>query len=1390
MSTNEPKPETRAPSAEAKPETKVEATPPKADANVETKPGTAEETTPAKSEAHVEHDPLPTAALPLGRRLIRTALRFEIVLSVLVAGAAWTSDFTLFKPGTQPVAIEAMSTTVGDLRTLHSEVNVHGREIRGSARLHDGDDVKSGPDGRARVRLDDGTVLLLDANTELTLKDQRVSLTRGRIFVQAGAASRTEVALRDAVTRVVSSSAAFDAADTGKPSKVYCARGELVVTVGGKSAHVQSGETASVGAGEPKVAPETAFDDWTGGLAVPWSGERAPASAIAELWGGQGEADTGAPLVVRSAKIDVVVDGEVAKTRIRTSYFNGSDSATTADVRMALPEGAIVTDVSRFDEGSVDEKHAKVAPGMREPGGVHGLEWAGGGWLRGNLLDIRAGSSVDLVVDYVEWLPQKDGHATYRFPMASDLEAPMVGGLEARIESRSPAKWLSASTGAAVVGGTIELRRADVRPTGDLVVELSPAVVKEKKVRAYVQKGERGEDPYVLVRTEVPDVAETGVTLALVVDTSSSVGPALLETERASVDAILDSLGPKDAVVVLASDQSARVLGPDKPTSVTPELRASVRKALAEVHPGGASNLGLGLERGADLLDAQEQRAGSGMVVYLGDGRPTVGEITARDLRKRLARRATGVPRLGALAIGQGADRWMLGELVAGAGPVFDVLDRPDAARASAALVADALAPTLRDVSLELGPTIDRIYPRDPQSRLAGSTVEVAGRLRTEMPKEVRLRYRRGTKLVEETRPVELVRVPEIADVAKRWAQKRIEENVGHEDGVESAIALATKASLLTPWTGWYFDGRPASAPWEARMLGLSPMQDAAFAAKVEPAPPPASLLLEPPTSFEGEDTLEQALEVAARHSLLENVPAMIACRDARASIKPGVRGDFRIDVTIDKDGHANKVVVAASAQPDDDPVLDRCLRVVVSAVPFYGAGVSVSFSQNISLPPGQSSKRTQCSVAASLPLPVRRGIWRARKNRGALDYSAAARACELPTWNDRRALLGILVTNLNAVDGTSLANRLTFEGATDAAAFVRKELLRNARIGTISLVDLRRLLVDDEPKIDRALDKAYRAARDDRERATVLRRFLRLAPHSPLGNRLQLALFEKTNDRPALLEAIERVRYDLYSDAGLLAECASILRRIGLDEEGRRAFGELVERAPNDPWTLGYVGDRLRAEGLHEEALASYLRLEATMPDDPAVTLRIALAHAGAGRLDVATRLLDRVAQTGGRGDDGRLGELASIVSASLLANARQAGKPGDPTDALLVRRLAQTSLPDVASVLLVRSAVTDERIEISIARQEKDKDELPADLDASAMGLAAVRVERGGGTARLRLRRTSGFSSTRPTHAQVSALVIDGSDRSKSRVVTREVDIAPGDKGTELRWNGEVFQ
>jgi tetratricopeptide (TPR) repeat protein len=1276
---------------------------------------------------------------------------------------------------------------------MHAEVVVRGMEVRGSARLADGDDVKTGPDGRARIRLDDGTLVVVDAATEFTLHGARITLDRGRLFVQTGAASHTEVAFGAATTTMVSSAAAFERGAAGGSQRVYCAQGELVLGVAGKQQHVASGETATLSGDAVKVAPETAFDDWTGGLAVPWTGGRALASAIPEVWGGTGGDDPGSPLVVRSENVDVEVDGEVAVTHTRTRYFNGSDRDVVADVRMALPPGAIVSRVARADDGPVVD--ATLAAGARNcNGSPQGrLEWAGSGQLRGTLPAVRAGKSVDLLVDYAEWLPARAGHATYRFPMTNDRSgaASAIGELGVGVRAVGSSAWLSASAGTVVRGPSVELHRSDVRTSGDVVVELAPSTVHAGGARAYVEPAGVGEDPYVLVRTEVPDVPAGGVTLAVVVDTSMSIGGSLLEVERSLVDALLDGLGPRDSIVVLAADQSVRKLGGGKPAPVTPALRAQLRKELAALHAGGASNLGAALEQAADTLDDPGiEHPGDGMVVYLGDGRPTVGEASARELRQRLARRAGGVPRLGAVAVGQGADRWMLADLAAGAGPVYDVVDRPDAARAGAALVADAMEPTLRDVELDLGSTIDRVYPREARAMLAGSTVTVAGRLRGKLPDHIGFRFRRGKSVVVESRPLERVATPRGADVRRLWAQARVEDTVARGDGVELAMTLARETNLLTPWTSWFFGGASCSAPFEERVLGLTPGLDGAFAAQVEPAPPPSSLLLEPPSGPEAEGSLEDAVRAAAYRAIDESLPAMVACRDARAAARPGVGSEVSISLVVGAFGRATSIQVSAVRRSEEDLQLDRCLRAVVGSIPFLAAGVTVTINHQIVMPEQQTSRRTRCSVTSTLPLPVRRGIWRWRQKKGALDYAVAAHTCELPTWGDRRELLRILTSDATPLQAMAIAVRLDRLGETDAAAFVREDVMRRTDLTTLGYDDVRRLLIGEEPKVDRVLDAAYRAARTDEARLEVVRRFLALAPHSPLGRRLLLSLLESMGKRDALLGEIRRIRTDPYADAGLLAQGASTLRRLDLDDEGRRAFGELVERAPRDPWTLGFVGDRLRAEGLYEDALAAYARLERAMPDDAGVVLRLALTHAGAGRLDVATRLLDRVTETGGRGDDGRMGELASIVSASLLARAREtSGARAADVDALLVRRLAQTPLPDVEALILVQAPPADRPVRLTVARREKDADGEAADLDAATMGLSAVRIERGGGVSRLRLRRSDAPDAGRPLRATVTALVL-GEDRGVARLVTKDVDVPTGGAGVELRWEGGTLR
>jgi hypothetical protein len=106
----------------------------------------------------------------------------------------------------------------------------------------------------------------------------------------------------------------------------------------------------------------------------------------------------------------------------------------------------------------------------------------------------------------------------------------------------------------------------------------------------------------------------------------------------------------------------------------------------------------------------------------------------------------------------------------------------------------------------------------------------------------------------------------------------------------------------------------------------------------------------------------------------------------------------------------------------------------------------------------------------------------------------------------------------------------------------------------------------------------------------------------------------------------------------------------------------------------------------------------------------------------------------------------------------------------------------------MVIQAPPSDDALRIEVAREFGDRGAKRPDFEASALGLSALRIERGEGAARLLLRRAEDPSPGRPTRVKVAALVL-GEDRKASRLVTREVEVSADGKVVELRWNGEAF-
>jgi len=216
-------------------------------------------------------------------------------------------------------------------------------------------------------------------------------------------------------------------------------------------------------------------------MAAPWSANGSPRRAVGELWARIGSSEAAQQITMRSHEVHATIVGETARTQLVTTFFNAGSSQVTGDFRLAIPEGAIV---SRFaiDRGGY-ARDGRLALASREQQTIvpsEGmLEWAGEGWVRGNIPGIASGAAVKVIVEYAEWLSPrpKPGSSSfvvqYRYPMASDSAPPQIGDFYAQIDA-SGSSPISVASGlnANVMGGVVELRRPDFRPTADLVVDV------------------------------------------------------------------------------------------------------------------------------------------------------------------------------------------------------------------------------------------------------------------------------------------------------------------------------------------------------------------------------------------------------------------------------------------------------------------------------------------------------------------------------------------------------------------------------------------------------------------------------------------------------------------------------------------------------------------------------------------------------------------------------------------------------------------------------------------------------------------------------------------------------------------------------------------------------
>jgi tetratricopeptide (TPR) repeat protein len=731
--------------------------------------------------------------------------------------------------------LEPRSLTWAELRTVRNPVFVTppGDAERApfpKERLADGSKLRIDAGGLAWLRRDGGATLLVRGPARLTLRARSLLLDEGRLFIDTPSGSSSELETPSGKLTLSAVRASLTVPAQGA-AKAYVLSGEVRAEQG----RARAGEELTLEAGgKVKVLPVLGWEDWTGGLATT-DRAAAPAPFGVGTVGARAPGDQGAPrfaLAIQRMDVRVTIEGDFALTEVDQAFFNPSSEIVEGIYGFRTPEGSILQrfGVDRAGSlvwGRVKERaaaaaqyQANVYQGSTEDPAL--LEWDAPGVYRARLYPIGPGETRRVVVRYAQWLDRtgpSGERRLYVYPMAaegSEDSLPHVEELKVTFDlARAAARDVRVGMHGVRKGDSLVVRAHDFVPRADLALELFDEGVKEQRGyraphrvdlealpseqrQAAAQKAD-GEAAYLLVpvRPGQAKLPNGGLDLAIIIDASAATEPATLSIARAATSALLSHLGEQDRAVVLAGDDGLRPIVPgwSKLAKVDAAARMRVQDALSELARGGATDLGAMLTLAARELEPARRSA----IVYIGDAAPTVGELSLAALRERLGKLPAPV-RVFGLGVGDDARLDILAGIARGAF-AERVGDGHQAARAALRVLEQAERPAWLGTKVDLGPSVDRVFPREASALVSGETLWVIGRVGPGKPPErVKTRGPAGEREV----PLVVERFADHGDLGRRWAEARLAQMLEDGEGRAALVDLGMKSGIITPVTSFY----------------------------------------------------------------------------------------------------------------------------------------------------------------------------------------------------------------------------------------------------------------------------------------------------------------------------------------------------------------------------------------------------------------------------------------------------------------------------------------------------------------------------------------------------------------------------------------------------------
>lgn len=538
------------------------------------------------------------------------------------------------------------------------------------------------------------------------------------------------------------------------------------------------------------------------------------------------------PLEVKSEKVEVDIEGQAAKTAIDQVFYNPDNRRLEGYFLFPIPKGATLSDFSMFINGKetpaelLDADKARkiyedIVRQLRDPAL---LEYSQQGLFKVRIFPIEPRSETRIKISYSQLLESDAATMEYIYPLDTKKYSakPLQNlSLLVNIEANSSLKTIYSPTHEVEIirkgskQAKVGFEAAEVKPDVDFKLYFN---TDNQAIGASVLsfKSKKKDGFFLLnfnpgIEEQEQKIAEKDITFVL--DVSGSMSGEKLEKAKEALLFCVNNLNKGDRFNVVRFSTEARSLFEDLEAADKGNI-AEAREFIEDLKAIGGTNIDEALET---ALSAESRKDRPYMVVFITDGKPTIGVTEEDELLKKLKANNNDNTRIFTFGIGEDINTHLLDKITEHTKAFRSyILPDEDIEVKISNFYTKVSSPVLTDLKLGFSRNVSafQLYPKDLPDLFRGSSVTVLGRYDNKGSDNVSVMlsgkvngqnkfFKYDANLSDDTHEEHDFIPPLWAARAVGYLLDQIRLHGEDKELVEEVVTLAKEYGIVTPYTSY-----------------------------------------------------------------------------------------------------------------------------------------------------------------------------------------------------------------------------------------------------------------------------------------------------------------------------------------------------------------------------------------------------------------------------------------------------------------------------------------------------------------------------------------------------------------------------------------------------------